>query len=324
MSTRNVLLLTLASALVLGLWSQRHSSAAPPAQDGQYRAQLPLALQGVAVGDLPLPVTPVATATAVVPTDTNVPSPTASATVVPPTDTPELPTAPPTEVPTPTEEVHTGRIHGAYTLNGKPLPPGYGADGLPQIELQRCLGSDCEKVARTVSQEGGTFEFVDPPALDPGAYYQVWWVNYPGLAYDAFVYRWWSRKVVEFGNGEDVDLGTMEIGDLKLKAICHDCAQTLPITFKWDARPHAGDVYRWSLFKNCGDYEDRRNAYQTQPLGHAQEYTVNVPPPGFHLDEKYCWFIHIEDGQNGTGSSYYHWRVLFMRQPGDVHVGPGG
>jgi hypothetical protein len=222
--------------------------------------------------------------------------------------------------PTPTAGAATGRIHGRYTEAGQPLPAGYGAEGLPQIELQRCLSLDCETMARGITEEGGTIEFVNPPALGSGQYYQVVWVNFTedqSGANPELVYRWWSRKVTtaEFGSGQDVDVGVMELHDLTLKSPCHDCLQTLPITFKWEARANPADVYRWSLFKECGHDQYRINAYRSEPLGRQTQYTVSSPPGGFDYDEKYCWFLHIDNGTNGTGTSYYAYRITFCSSP---------
>lgn len=296
----------LAVALLVLLWLPR-TAAQPRTTDAhEVRVYLPLAAPAAVLSDLPRPPTaaattePPATVTAAI-----------TKTPLPPTATDE-PTATPTETSAPTEEPATGTIRGRYTENGEPLPAGYGADGFPQIELQRCAGGGCETVARTISQEGGLLAFENPPALEPGQAYQVVWANEPGLSYDGFLHRWWSRRITSFGDGSDVDLGAMEVGNLVLTDICHDCGQSLPITFKWRTRPPREEVYRWSLFRACGDYAERPNAYRTESLGHRGQYTLNAPPRGFRLDEKYCWFIQIEDSQRGTGWSYYDWRVTFL------------
>lgn len=296
----------------------RAATAGRPAADAKYFAMLPVAMRNASLapgGDFPRPATALPTP--------NEPSTTPTPTTLSPTLTPSVPPSatsePATATPavTPTELPATGRIHGRYTENGQPLAAGYGAESLPQVELHRCLSLDCEKVANTLVTEGGAVEFVNPPPLGPGQYYQIVWVNDPGLSYDGFLYRWWSRKVTsaEFGAGQDVDVGTMDVANLELTNPCHDCLQTLPITFKWDPRPNAAEIYRWSLFKECGHDEYRVNAYQTQALGHAKQYVVSSPPPPFKYDEKYCWFIHIDDGRNGTGSTFYAYRVTFCSSP---------
>jgi uncharacterized protein YecE (DUF72 family) len=35
-------------------------------------------------------------------------------------------------------------------------------------------------------------------------------------------------------------------------------------------------------------------------------------PPGFRFDVRYCWFIHIEDGTRGTGTSYEQYVTAFL------------
>lgn len=303
----------------LGLAALPQSAGAGrPAADAEYLALLPLTMRDASLapgGDVPHP----PTALPLTREPTTTPSPTSLPASMTPSASPTATSEPETPTPdaTPTELPATGRIHGRYVENGEPLPAGYGAESLPQIELHRCLSSDCEKVANTLVAEGGTVEFVNPPPLGAGQYYQIVWVNDPGLSYDGFLYRWWSRKVTgaEFGTGQVVDVGVMDVANLELTNPCHDCLQTLPITFKWNLRPNAAEIYRWSLFKECGHDEYRVNAYQTQPLGHAKEYVVSSPPPGFRYDEKYCWFIHIDDGRNGTGSTFYAHRVTFCSSP---------
>ncbi len=308
-NSRFLPLLVTGGALLALLWLPPAAAHQPTANGGEFQVYLPLAVQLDTKFNLIRPPT-------VAPTTT--PEVTATATVtatpLPPTATasPSATAIPPTATPVPTSEPETGTIRGRYTENGEPLPAGYGADGLPQIELQRCAGGECEVVANTISQEGGILEFVNPPALEPGQAYQVVWANEPGLSYDGFLHRWWSRRITTFGDGSDVDLGDMEVGNLVLTDICHDCGQSLPITFKWDTRPPQSEVYRWSLFRACGNYAERPNAYRTESLGHRGQYTLNTPPRGFRLDEKYCWFIQIEDSQRGTGWSYYDWRVTFL------------
>jgi hypothetical protein len=313
--------IALLALATLGLGLLPHAArAGRPAADAQYFALLPVTMRDASLatgGDFPRPPTslPLTREPSTTPSPTSVtPSLTPSATSEPDTATPS-PTSVPAE--TPTELPATGRIHGRYTESGQPLAAGYGDVGLPQIELHRCLSRDCVKVANTIAQEGGVAEFVNPPALGSGQYYQIVWVNDQGLGYDGHLYRWWSRKVTsaEFGAGQDVDVGVMEVANLELTNPCHDCLQTLPITFKWNPRSNAAEVYRWSLFKQCGHDEYRVNAYQTQALGHAKEYVVSSPPPEYRYDEKYCWFIHIDDGRNGSGWTYYAHRVTFCSSP---------
>jgi hypothetical protein len=147
----------------------------------------------------------------------------------------------------------------------------------------------------------------------PGEWYQVWWMNIDPLIGREFLYDWRSRRVTDYQAGEEVDLGAMEIGNLLLKEPCNDCHQTLPITYKWEVRDNRTDVYRWSLIQQCGDPAQRPNAWQSQPLGHRGTFTLASPPPGFRHEVRYCWFIHIEDGQRGTGTSYEQYVTAFLR-----------
>lgn len=259
---------------------------------------IPLVFRGVTLAELPTP--PLgATLTPTSP-------PTATAT---PTD---IPTA--TATPTPTEVRPTGRIHGHMTVDGQPMAAGFGVPPYPQIELHKRVSGEWERVVSTVTTEGGAFEFLNPPALGPGEVYRVVWLNDvdTGFGSDIWVHRWWSRNVAVFGSGEDIDIGTFELADLRYLSPCHDCHQTLPITYKWSARANKSDVYRWRLYKGCGSLEDRYNFYETQSLGRATEYTLNSPPPTYTYDTTYCWYIFISDGENGTGWPFHTWRTAFL------------
>jgi hypothetical protein len=319
MSSHKVMIVAgLVLAIVAGTGLLVAKSIAAPSQTLDHKAFLPLTWRGVARADVPAP--PTRTTTPVVnasPTATT-PAATATATTEPPSPTPVSPSGTPTTEPptaTPTEEPAAGRIHGRYTVDGQPLEAGFGAEGLPQIELRRCSGAECVKVDNVISAEGGTFEFLNPVTLAPGEWYQVWWLNIDPLFGREWVYDWRSRRITDYQAGEDIDLGAMEIGNMLLKAPCNDCGQSLPITFKWDTRANKTDVYRWSLMHRCGDPTERVNALQSQALGHRGEYTINGVPSGFRYDERYCWFIFIEDGQKGTGSTYEQYVIQFLRTP---------
>lgn len=311
-----VVALALASAASVGLLRAAAPESPAQAPTDDLKTYLPLTLRGMTRADLvpPAAVTPLVnpsatpTRAAATPTDepTSVPP---TPTPEPATDTPEPPTA------TPTEEPAKGRILGRYTVAGEPLPPGYGTEGLPQIELHRCTGAECVKVANAVSANGGTFEFLGPAPLSAGEWYQVVWLNTDPITGREWVYDWRSRRITEFTGAEEIDLGPMEIGNLLLREPCNDCHQTLPITYKWDTRDNTRDVYRWSLINQCGDPTLRVNAWQSQPLGHRDTFTLSSPPPGFRLDTRYCWFVYIEDGTRGTGTSYEQYVTAFLTPP---------
>ncbi len=302
-----LVLIVLATALLATAALPRSLRARPGIQAGTYSdLYLPLAWRNASADDL-------RSAPAVTLTPTWTPAPTGTPTPTsPPTITPT-----PSATPTATEVLPTGRIHGLMLYDGEPMAAGFGLPLTPQIELRKRVSGEWETVANTVTEEGGTFEFVNPPPLAPGEVYQVWWRNDPeeAISADLWVHRWWSRLIASFGDGTDVDVGVFELGDLTYVFPCHDCHRTLPITFKWNPRANKKEVYRWSLFKECGTVEARHKAYRTQSLGHAREYTLDVPPPGFMYDELYCWYIFIEDGENGTGWPYYDWRTKFLSQP---------
>lgn len=303
--------------LAIGLAGGAHRVVA----EDSVRVYLPHALRAVSVESRPtaVAVTPLPTVATAVPSGT--PRPTETQVPPPPTITPR-----PSSTPEPTEPLTPSSITGHFVFEGEPLPEGYGQPDGPQIELRRCRSADgtvCplagwERVAATTTDDVGAVVFRSPAPLDEGELYQVWWVNddTDDVQGDSrLLKRWWSRVVEDFGPGDQIDLGVFDVTDLRNKAICHDCGQTLPITFEWHARSRASESYRWSLFRGCGDDTRREGAWRTAPLGHVSKYTLESPPPGFREDEKYCWFVFIDDGENGTGWPFFDWRVTFLPQP---------
>jgi hypothetical protein len=294
---------------------------------GDVRVFLPMAVHAVAMEALPT-----ARVIELTPTDPATPTPTETLRPPPPTFTPL-----PTWTPEPTEPPVPSRIHGHLVFEGDPMDPGFGTVGGPQIELRTCRpegGAPCRHpdwtvVANTVTEDGGAFEFRSPPPLAEGGLYQVWWTNEDSETSQGdsrFVGRWWSRELDAFGPGDEVDVGTFELGDVKYTAPFHDTTFFgLPIPYKWKRRANRAETYRWSLFKGCGDAANRENAYRTEPLGYVDGYTMEAIPPGYRIGEKYCWYVFVEDGDNGTGWPFFDWRITFGPQPGADSISrPGG
>lgn len=295
--------------MLSGVWPSVDAGA-QPSLPGASPIFLPLTWRGVSRTDLPLAPTAAAT-----PAPAATATPTATAA---PTDTP---TIPPTTTPfptyTPTAVAQTGRIHGRLTVEEQPAPPGLGLPGQPQIELRRRAGGAWTTVARTTTDAGGRFEFLNPPALGEGEVYQVWWINNIEdviQGSELYLHRWWSAEIDHFGPGDEVDVGVFEIADLHLLQPCNDCGQSLPITFKWQPRRHASERYRWSLFADCSNRNDRPNSYRTASLGRGSEYNLLSLPPGFRLGRN-CWYIYIEAGANGTGWSLDASKIIFLPTP---------
>ncbi len=272
------------------------------------RVYMPFLARAVALGDLPVAPTVQAT----LPPPTVAASPTAS--LVPTETATEAPTATATAVPSPTVKRPTGRITGRIIADGQPLEDGYGDDGLPQIELRLGLGDSWTKVDRAIIEGGdGRFVFQDPPALREGERYEVWWINPPPpVGADLFLDRWRSRAVTAFGDGQDVDLGSFDVADLKLQSICNDCLQTAPIEFKWTARNRPTEIYRWALFDGFSpSIEARNDAWLSESLGRKTSF-ITGPPSGHDFDKRYRWYVRIEDtSTGGWGWSYYAWRVTW-------------
>lgn len=254
------------------------------------------------------------------PSATRPPADTATPTTVPPTDEP---TAIPTEAPSPTAiKPATGTIRGRYVKKGEPMPPGYGADSLPQIELKLRRGGvgAWQTIANAVTVEDGAYAFVSPPALEDDQVYQVWWTNDDTIILfdDKALGKWYSRNITpdQMADGKDVDLGTVELRDLELRFPENDIHYSLPIDYRWETRDEVPtENYRWTLYKACNDLSERfpSGSHRTPSLGHRGTINISSPPQGFRMDEVYCWYIYIEDNQGrGSGWTYFRHKTKFL------------
>lgn len=275
------------------VWRGVDRAALPPAPDA------PVA---------PPPTAPPATAAA-----------TAEPTAVPPT---EPPTAEPTALPTPTAVKPMGAIRGRYIKRGQPLPPGYGGDSLPQIELRVRSGASgsWRKVANAVVGEDGAYAFEAVPPLADDQIYQVWWINdETTILFDhECLGRWYSRSITpdRLADGQDVDLGTVELRDLELRFPENDIHYSLPHDYRWETRDEVPtENYRWTLYKTCTDAQERfpPGSHRSSSLGHKGVIHISSPPQGFKMDERYCWYVTIEDNEGrGSGWSYYRYKTIFL------------
>lgn len=313
---RAVAALLLAAFTVAGLWAAfvPGSSAQDP---GDYPVFLPLGIVGDPGEDFGrAPTAPAPTATPDTgPTTEPTTAPTDEPTAEPTDEPTSEPTAVPTEEPTPGAG---GFIRGRLVSRGEPMAAGFGAPGFPQIELKRLEAGEWTLVANAMTEEDGVFTFESPPPLEPGQVYQVWWVNDSLVGWEEWVGRWFSRRVASFAAGDEVDLGTMEIGDLTLTEPGNDIHFSLPTTYEWEARDNPGDSYKWSLYKTCDEAErEDADLYRTSSLGRREKYELGSAPRGYRLNERYCWYVFIEDGTAGTGWSFYRWRTLWLSLSGD-------
>ncbi|MEO8083325.1 MAG: hypothetical protein ABI780_05840 [Ardenticatenales bacterium] len=254
------------------------------------------------------------------------------ATWTPTTDVPtEIPTAiataEPTEIPTavpsPTPlKPAAGTIHGRYLDNGTPLSPGFGTEGISQIELRMRDGStgSWRKVANAVTVEDGAYAFPSPPMLEEDQAYQVWWVNddvLVPLVNSSLLGRWYSRSITpdQMADGADVDLGTAELRDIELTFPGNDVHYSLPHEYRWKTRDEqASESYRWTLYKACNDLNERfpPGSSRTPSLGHVGKVMISSPPSGYQENVEYCWYVYIEDGLRGSGWSYYRYKTMFL------------
>ena len=289
-----------ALAALIGAAMARPAPAALNAQLSEH-IFLPLAFDGAPMPEPPPPQPP----------------PTAGATVTATEAATEpLATETPTDLPpSATPKPGTGRIIGQYVSRGEPISAGFGAPGVPQIELQRQEGGAWTKVANAETVDEGRFAFQDPPALEAGQVYQVWWVNTSLTGYDEWVGRWSSRRIASFGDGTDVDLGTMEIGNVSLTGPGNDVHFSLPVTYRWTTRDRQDESYRWSLHDVPSCDETNReppSLYRTSPLGHVGRYELSSPPSGFRMETLYCWYVFIDAGTQGTGWSFEGWKTKWL------------
>lgn len=273
------------------------------------RVFLPLALHGIGVDALP-------TAGLVTPVPTATDEPTSTPTIyVPATLTPE---------PSATATLELGAtITGRLERDGEPLGEGLG-DGIgPGLFLQHCPAEgDCAFVGRTAVDAEGRYTFrVGRPLAEGEAYQVVWWnaseqvQGFDLEGADLWLGRWFSPRIEAIEEGETREMATVDLGDIKLVSPTHGTGfQGFPIPFTWDRWPGSGGRYRWSLCNCCQTKGQRDRSFQ-QSVGTATEFELAGLPPGFRYDERYCWYIHVDMGEDGGfGESFAVRMMWFIRQ----------
>jgi len=241
------------------------------------------------------------------------------------------PTFPPTatDVPTPTATpAGEGRIEGRLLIDGGPAYEGLGVDLGPGLFLLRCRPgdtmADCARIDRTgvVGDEGG-YAFVDPPALDPGAYYVVHWRNETqgGLFNDhTLIGAWYSERITPFAAGDERNVEPVELRNFQLTGPSKGTGYSgLPWTFTWDTRSGVEESYRWTICDCCGDAEiaERESPpwqWQSPSVGSRGSYTLNSYPPGLRIgiENKYCWYVHAQHAGNSYTWSNERWMLWFF------------
>lgn len=313
-------------ATAAGWWSGSHDVRGQT--DAVGRVYLPLAFTGAALSDLPSP--------AARPTRTVGTTVRPSATI-PPDPPTVLPSAspPPTATATP---VGDGAITGRLLVDGEPVIEGLGEGIGPGLFLIKCgpgqSGTACPRIDRTsVVGDEGRYAFVNPPALAPGEYYQVYWLNetYQDLfGIPEWLGAWFSQRIVGYADGEMRPVEDIELKNIFLLRPTHGTGfGGLPITFGWETRPD--DEYEYVLCDCCGDglqlRESGRPNFHSPSLGNTGEFTLSNYPPGFQIriENKYCWYAHVR----GAGGSYgmsYETRMLwfFVQDAFHALLGPLG
>lgn len=278
-------------------------------------------------------------ATRTAPPPTGMPTVRPSATVPP-----DPPTLPPTatDEPTPTAtSAAGGAITGRLLVGGEPAAEGLGEGFGPGLFLIRCgpgkSGTQCPRIARTsVAGDEGRYRFESPPALGPGEYYQVYWLNetYEDLfGIEEWLGAWFSRRIVDYAPGQEVAVEDIELANIFLTRPTHGTGfGGLPITFGWDTRQ--GDEYEYVLCDCCGDglhlRESGRPNYHSPSLGNRGTYELSSYPPGFQIgiEHKYCWYVHVRGSGGSYGMSYETRMLWFFVQDAVAALrgafGPGG
>lgn len=309
-----------ATALSLALAAFATHATAQVGVDAQssppYRLLLPMNVVRQSLDGLPRPVaappTPWPSATVAAPaTESATSTATSTATLTAPT---------PTDVPaTATTTPPASRITGRVTVKGVPVALGLGAEGAgPKIELRRRQQGRWQKVVGATIGDDGRFAFENPPPLAANEAYQVWWDVDPNLYLAEWLTRWMSRSITTFGPGDAVDIGTLEVADtVELVTPENHSWTTLPATFSWRGRGLAGEHYRWTLARRCGNNSndiDRDNVIRSEPFDRKTSYRLEGVPPGYQYDAKYCWYMTIDGADGGMGWSGYYRKIEFRAE----------
>ncbi len=192
------------------------------------------------------------------------------------------------------DEALAGDIYGSVTENGRALANA-------PIVLYHDSGY---RVTRINTQTGrdGVYHFRNLPDLPSGHTYSVVYPNYEGnarrLAY------WICRSPEEYVAGDEVEACAFDVAAVDLYAPAHESVLNPPVTFTWEARDTADEVYYVRVRSRDGQSVWRSAALE------RGTYTLETLTESLENDVAYQWDVVIAN-EAGYGLSHYYRQIVF-------------
>ena len=212
-----------------------------------------------------------------------------------------------------------GMLYGRVTQYGVPVTN-------TNITLAQCLTwfvnpggmLICEtwtSYGATTDQDG-RYAFIDMPTLVTGdnplynQTYSAYWANdgtVPGR-----LSGWNSRTIVSYTLGDDVELGTFDIGDMTAVTPTSGAVLHFPATFQWQPRRNLPtDNYTVCLTGGMSIPPVLMpDLVCYGGLGYSNQLVIDAPFDGIDYGYSYTWFVTVPDETGGVGTSLGGWIIF--------------
>jgi hypothetical protein len=205
-----------------------------------------------------------------------------------------------------------GMLYGTVTEFGSPA-----AD--VTIALERCLawytnpGGHLECTTwdtySATTDRNGWYAIIDPPTLviSPGDVisqtYRAYWNNWPTVPNR--LVSWNSRTIDSYTQGDFVNLGNFDIGDISPLTPAANAAVHFPVTFSWVPRRNV-PTDNYNVCVSGGQFIpkiDPGDFICLGPGGYTDQVTLHDPFAGIDYGYDYQWYVEVSDNTGGVGYS---------------------
>jgi hypothetical protein len=205
-----------------------------------------------------------------------------------------------------------GMLSGAVTEFGSPATD-------VTLALERCLTWFTNPGGNLVcmtwdtysatTDRNGRYAFIDPPTLgiSPGEVfsqtYRAYWNNWPTVPNR--LVSWSSRTIDNYTQGDFVNLGNFDIGDITPLTPTANAAVHFPVTFRWIPRRNV-PTDNYNVCVSGGliiPKFDPGDFICLGPGGYAAQVTMTDPFAGIDYGYDYQWYVEMPDDSGGVGYS---------------------
>lgn len=193
------------------------------------------------------------------------------------------------------DEVLVGDLYGSVTENGRAL-----AD-VP-IVLYYDSGYRVTRI-NTLTGRDGAYHFRNLPDLPVGHTYSVVYPNYEGNA--SRLAYWICRSPEKYVAGDEVEACVFDVAAVDLYVPAHESQVNPPVTFTWEARDAADEVYYVRVRSRDGQTVWRSAALE------RGTYTLDALTESLENNVAYQWDVVIANEAAGYGLSHYYRQITF-------------